>query len=102
MADEGWGSMIIPPESIEVGQCYLTRSGYVRRVRAIHAGRVLYETRGRNRRTPPGQPRSDEARRAPTPGERGGHRAGSGDPSSFAGELREKRPRRGTCQGVAG
>jgi hypothetical protein len=29
---------MIDPESIEVGQCYLTRSGQVRRVRAFHEG----------------------------------------------------------------
>jgi hypothetical protein len=37
--------MSLPPESIEVGQCYLMRSGYVRRVVAFHPGRVQYETR---------------------------------------------------------
>jgi hypothetical protein len=37
--------MSIAPESIKVGQCYLTRSGYVRRVYAILEGRVRYETR---------------------------------------------------------
>jgi hypothetical protein len=29
---------MIDPESLEVGQCYLTRSGQVRRVRAFHEG----------------------------------------------------------------
>jgi hypothetical protein len=37
--------MPIPPESIHVGQCYLMRSGYVRRVVAFRQGRVQYETR---------------------------------------------------------
>ncbi len=37
--------MSIDPESIEVGQCYLTRSGHVRRVRAITEGRVLFDSR---------------------------------------------------------
>jgi hypothetical protein len=37
--------MSIPPESIEVGQCYLMLSGYVRRVIALHPGRVQNATR---------------------------------------------------------
>ena len=37
--------MSLPPGSIEVGQCYLTSSGAVRRVRAILDGRVQFETR---------------------------------------------------------
>jgi len=37
--------MSIAPDSIQVGQCYLTLSGYVRRVIALHPGRVRYETR---------------------------------------------------------
>jgi hypothetical protein len=36
---------MIDPESIEVGRCYLMKSGYVRRVVAFLPGRVLYETR---------------------------------------------------------
>jgi hypothetical protein len=35
----------LPPESIQVGQCYLTNTGLVRRVIAFHQGKVLYETR---------------------------------------------------------
>ena len=38
-------TMSLPPESIEVGQCYLTVSGSVRRVRAILQGRVQFENR---------------------------------------------------------
>ncbi len=38
--------MSIPPETIQVGQCYLTNSGQVRRVIAVMAdGRVRYERR---------------------------------------------------------
>ena len=37
--------MSLPPETIEVGQCYLTVSGSVRRVRAILQGRVQFENR---------------------------------------------------------
>jgi hypothetical protein len=37
--------MSVPPESIQVGQCYLTRSGQVRRVRAFHEGRVQFQQR---------------------------------------------------------
>ena len=43
--------MTIPPESVEVGQCYLGDNGQVRRV--VHLwpdGRVQYETRSRHRR----------------------------------------------------
>jgi hypothetical protein len=37
----------ISPESIKVGECYLTTSGQVRRVmRILPDGRVQYETRG--------------------------------------------------------
>jgi hypothetical protein len=39
--------MSIPPESLQVGQCYLTHSGYVRRITALSPGRVQYETRTR-------------------------------------------------------
>ncbi len=40
--------MIIPPESIEVGRCYLGDNGQVRRVvRLWPDGRVQYETRSR-------------------------------------------------------
>jgi hypothetical protein len=45
--------MSIDPESIQVGQSYLTRSGQVRRVRAITEGRVLFD----NRKRPPKGPR---------------------------------------------
>ena len=38
--------MPLPPESLQVGQCYLSTMGKVRRVLSIHAERVLYETRG--------------------------------------------------------
>ncbi len=38
---------MIDPESIQVGQCYLTRSGQVRRVRAFHEGRVQFEARSK-------------------------------------------------------
>ena len=39
--------MSIPPESIQVGQCYLTLSGQVRRVmRLLPDGRAQYEARG--------------------------------------------------------
>ena len=37
--------MTIPPERIQVGQCYLTHTGLVRRVIAFHQGQVRYETR---------------------------------------------------------
>ncbi len=38
--------MTIPPESIEVGKCYLTTTGQVRRViRIMPNGRVQYEHR---------------------------------------------------------
>jgi hypothetical protein len=37
----------IPPESIEVGQCYLTEDGRVRKVtRLLTDGRVRYKYRG--------------------------------------------------------
>lgn len=39
--------MSIPPESIQVGQCYLMRTGHVRRAIALLPGRVQYETRNR-------------------------------------------------------
>jgi hypothetical protein len=38
--------MSIPPESIQTGQCYLMKSGKVRRVIAIHDDRVEFGTRG--------------------------------------------------------
>jgi hypothetical protein len=37
--------MTIPPESIVVGQCYLTTRGHVRRVIRILPGRVQFERR---------------------------------------------------------
>ncbi len=43
--------MTIPPESVEVGRCYLGDSGQVRRVvRLWPDGRVQYETRSRYQR----------------------------------------------------
>ncbi len=40
--------MSVPPESVEVGQCYLGDNGQVRRVvRLWPDGRVQYETRSR-------------------------------------------------------
>jgi hypothetical protein len=37
----------VPPESIQVGQCYLSVTGQVRRVmRVLPDGRVQYEARG--------------------------------------------------------
>jgi hypothetical protein len=36
---------MIDPESFQVGRCYLMQSGYVRRIIALHPGRVRYETR---------------------------------------------------------
>lgn len=44
--------MSVPPESIQVGHCYLIPSGNVRRVHAILEGRVQYETRARPRAGP--------------------------------------------------
>ncbi len=39
--------MSVPPESIQVGQCYLSVTGQVRRVmRVLPDGRVQYEARG--------------------------------------------------------
>ncbi len=38
---------MIDPESIRVGQCYLTYSGQVRQVRSITEGRVLFDSRKR-------------------------------------------------------
>ncbi len=38
--------MSVAPESIQVGQCYLMRTGHVRRAIALLPGRVQYETRG--------------------------------------------------------
>jgi hypothetical protein len=37
--------MSIPPESIQVGQCYLTKSGRVRRVTGLPPGRVQFKQR---------------------------------------------------------
>ena len=34
--------MGVPPESLEVGKCYLTKQGRVRRVIAIESGKVTY------------------------------------------------------------
>ena len=42
----------IAPETITIGQCYLTRSGQVRRVRAITEGRVLFDSRRRSPKGP--------------------------------------------------
>ncbi len=40
---------MIDLESLQVGQCYLSRSGDVWRVTAINADRVLFEKRGQIR-----------------------------------------------------
>jgi hypothetical protein len=37
--------MSIDPQSIHVGECYLTNAGKVRRVTALLPGRVMYEQR---------------------------------------------------------
>ncbi len=37
--------MSLPPESIEVGKCYLTNTGQVRRVLVMLPGRVQFEQR---------------------------------------------------------
>ncbi|MDQ4136864.1 MAG: hypothetical protein M3158_11820 [Pseudomonadota bacterium] len=43
--------MTVPPESVEVGKCYLMETGHVRRVvRIMQDGRVQYEFRPTNRR----------------------------------------------------
>ncbi len=39
--------MSVRPDTLKVGQCYLMRSGHVRRVVAIADERVRYETRSR-------------------------------------------------------
>jgi hypothetical protein len=39
--------MSVAPESIQTGQCYLMRTGHVRRAIALLPGRVQYETRNR-------------------------------------------------------
>jgi hypothetical protein len=45
-ARPGVRSMTVPPESIQVGKCYLSNNGMVRRVvRLMPDGRVQYETR---------------------------------------------------------
>ncbi len=44
--------MSIAPETITIGQYYLTRSGQVRRVRAITEGRVLFDNRRRSPKGP--------------------------------------------------
>jgi hypothetical protein len=41
----------IPPESIQVGQCYLTDNGKVRRVMALLSGRVQFQQRAAHRAT---------------------------------------------------
>jgi hypothetical protein len=38
--------MSVAPESIQAGQCYLMRTGHVRRAITLHPGRGQYETRG--------------------------------------------------------
>jgi hypothetical protein len=43
--------MSIPPESVEIGQCYLTVSGTVRRVTALPHGRVQFRQRAGRRPT---------------------------------------------------
>ena len=42
--------MTVDPESLQVGQCYLTTAGLVRRVIAFHQGQVRYETRSNPKR----------------------------------------------------
>ncbi len=43
--------MTIPPESIEVGKCYLTDENTIRRVLMIHPdGRIQYEWRAGSRK----------------------------------------------------
>ena len=45
--------MSIPPESIQAGQCYLVKTGQVRRVvRVMPDGRVQYEYRAPNQLNP--------------------------------------------------
>jgi hypothetical protein len=43
--------MSLPPESIQVGECYLTSMGTVRRVTRLLPGRVQYEQRPAHRGT---------------------------------------------------
>jgi hypothetical protein len=47
----------LPPESIEVGKCYLTSKGQVRRVVICEHGRVTFHTGGRRLYVPGGAPR---------------------------------------------
>ena len=68
--------MSIPPESLQVGQCYLTRTGLVRRVIAFHQGQVLYETRINAKGKPSGL----------------GWRPGIADPKVFADLLERPVP----------
>jgi hypothetical protein len=68
--------MSIPPERIEVGQCYLTRSGQVRRVRAFHEGRVQFEARSK----------------PPRPSSRWVWRPGILDPETFAAMIERPVP----------
>ncbi len=45
--------MSVPPESIEVGKCYLMETGHVRQVRRIMPdGRVQFESRVGHQRNP--------------------------------------------------
>ncbi len=60
---------MIKRESIQVGQCYLTRSGQVRQVRSITEGRVLFDSRKR----PPKGAGLDLAPRHPRPEHLRGH-----------------------------
>ena len=43
--------MSVPPETIQVGQCYLTNMGTIRRVTGLLPGRVRYEQRPAHRAT---------------------------------------------------
>jgi hypothetical protein len=43
--------MSIAPESIQVGKCYLTKMGTIRRVTGLLPGRVRYEQRPAHRTT---------------------------------------------------
>ncbi len=43
--------MSVPPETIQVGECYLTNMGTIRRVTGLLPGRVRYEQRPAHRPT---------------------------------------------------
>ncbi len=53
--------MTVPPESIEVGKCYLTDAGQVRRaLQILPNGRIVYERRPAHRPEAPWQEASQE------------------------------------------